>query len=353
MRWRSMPCAVRGTNTTRSATSRGPGIAAGITRTTGPTASMRGSASAPHRIRGGVRAVHVRELEPYIAAALGGGPIPSESERLEGFRRTGEAIMLALRTSQGVRLGDFKNRYGVDLLEHYAPVVGRFSRGGPSRTERRRSPADRARPVSCQRCLRSLCNIRLDDQSLGNPAAGRVHARLRRDRASCWDAKRTSTSVLAALCERRRCSCVSDPVAGRSARSSAPCSLRSRNRSSKVELEAVEGAMERLSPAEIAGGAVGLIVGLVIAFLIKSIVFEIISGAGTAGMLHRDRALPFRRDLCGVSWRARRRASIRVVPVPKSDATRPPRRLRRWSTRRRSSTAGSSRSSSAAFSKAR
>ncbi|HTA40562.1 MAG TPA: radical SAM family heme chaperone HemW [Candidatus Acidoferrales bacterium] len=80
--------------------------------------------------RAGVRAVHVRELEPYIAASLDGGPIPSESERLEGFRRAGEAIMLALRTSQGVRLADFKNRYGVDLLEHYAPVVGRFTEAG-------------------------------------------------------------------------------------------------------------------------------------------------------------------------------------------------------------------------------
>jgi oxygen-independent coproporphyrinogen-3 oxidase len=80
--------------------------------------------------RGGVRAVHVRELEAYIAAAQAGGPIPSESERLEGFRRAGEAIMLALRTSQGVRLADFKNRYDVDLLEHYAPVVGRFTGAG-------------------------------------------------------------------------------------------------------------------------------------------------------------------------------------------------------------------------------
>jgi oxygen-independent coproporphyrinogen-3 oxidase len=80
--------------------------------------------------RGGVRAVHVRELEPYIAAALAGGSIPSETERLEGFKRAGEAIMLSLRTSQGVRLGDFKNRYGVDLLEHYAPVVGRFTEAG-------------------------------------------------------------------------------------------------------------------------------------------------------------------------------------------------------------------------------
>lgn len=49
------------------------------------------------------------------------------------------------------------------------------------------------------------------------------------------------------------------------------------------ELELVERAMDRLSPAEIAGGAVGLIVGLVIAYLIKSIAFEFVSGGGKAG----------------------------------------------------------------------
>jgi oxygen-independent coproporphyrinogen-3 oxidase len=80
--------------------------------------------------RNGVRAVHVRTLEPYVEAALGGQAIPSERERLEGGRRAGEAIMLALRTSQGVRLDDFQNRYDIDLLEHYAPVVGRFTEAG-------------------------------------------------------------------------------------------------------------------------------------------------------------------------------------------------------------------------------
>ena len=49
------------------------------------------------------------------------------------------------------------------------------------------------------------------------------------------------------------------------------------------QLDLAEGAMERLTPAEIAGGAVGLIVGLMIAFLIKSIVFEMISDVGRAG----------------------------------------------------------------------
>jgi oxygen-independent coproporphyrinogen-3 oxidase len=79
---------------------------------------------------GGVRAVHTRSLDEYIEAALSGIPIPSETERLEGGKQAGEAIMLALRTSQGVRLDNFKNRYGIDLLKHYAPVVGRFTEAG-------------------------------------------------------------------------------------------------------------------------------------------------------------------------------------------------------------------------------
>jgi uncharacterized protein YacL len=49
------------------------------------------------------------------------------------------------------------------------------------------------------------------------------------------------------------------------------------------ELNAVERAIERLAPVELAGGAVGLILGLVIAFLIRSILFEFISTTGRAG----------------------------------------------------------------------
>jgi oxygen-independent coproporphyrinogen III oxidase len=80
--------------------------------------------------RDGVRSVHTRSLERYVAAALAGDPIPSEAERLEGRRRAGEAIMLALRTTQGVRLGDFKERYGIDLIRDYAAVVARFAQTG-------------------------------------------------------------------------------------------------------------------------------------------------------------------------------------------------------------------------------
>jgi uncharacterized protein YacL len=49
------------------------------------------------------------------------------------------------------------------------------------------------------------------------------------------------------------------------------------------ELNEVESAIERLSPGELAGGAIGLIVGLVIAFLVKSVLFEFLSITSRTG----------------------------------------------------------------------
>ena len=49
------------------------------------------------------------------------------------------------------------------------------------------------------------------------------------------------------------------------------------------ELDLVERAIERLAPAEIAGGAVGLLVGLGTALLVKSICWRFISITGRAG----------------------------------------------------------------------
>jgi uncharacterized protein YacL len=51
----------------------------------------------------------------------------------------------------------------------------------------------------------------------------------------------------------------------------------------ETELHQVERAMDRLAPGELVGGAVGLVTGLVIAFLIKSILFEFVAFAGPAG----------------------------------------------------------------------
>jgi oxygen-independent coproporphyrinogen-3 oxidase len=80
--------------------------------------------------REGVRSVHTRDLNEYLKAALGGEEIPAEAERLEGVQRTGEAVMLALRTAQGVPLRRFKERYGVDVLQFYAPVIERYRADG-------------------------------------------------------------------------------------------------------------------------------------------------------------------------------------------------------------------------------
>ncbi len=52
----------------------------------------------------------------------------------------------------------------------------------------------------------------------------------------------------------------------------------------EVELDEVERAMDRLSPGQILGGAIGLIVGLLVAFLLKNVLFEFVSNAGRAGV---------------------------------------------------------------------
>jgi uncharacterized protein YacL len=51
----------------------------------------------------------------------------------------------------------------------------------------------------------------------------------------------------------------------------------------EVELDSVEATIEGLAPGEVAGGAVGLIAGLVVAFLVKSVLFEFIANAGRSG----------------------------------------------------------------------
>ncbi len=79
---------------------------------------------------GGVRSTHTRDLETYAVAALAGDPVPSESERLEGAARAGEAIMLALRTAEGVDLASFRERYGLDVAQHYRAQIDELAEGG-------------------------------------------------------------------------------------------------------------------------------------------------------------------------------------------------------------------------------
>ncbi len=88
----------------------------------------------------------------------------------------------------------------------------------------------------------------------------------------------------------------------------------------EVQLRQAEGAMERLTPAEIAGGAVGLVVGLLVAFLIKGIVFELISDFGRAGT-YVAIVLYLIVAIFAAYLGARIGAKIRIVPVPRGSAS--------------------------------
>jgi uncharacterized protein YacL len=85
------------------------------------------------------------------------------------------------------------------------------------------------------------------------------------------------------------------------------------------QLSQAEGAIERLTPAEIAGGAVGLVVGLLIAFLIKGIVFELISDMGRAGTYIAIVLYLILAVFCAYLG-ARIGAKSRIVPVPRGAA---------------------------------
>ncbi|HVN69881.1 MAG TPA: PIN domain-containing protein [Candidatus Binatia bacterium] len=85
------------------------------------------------------------------------------------------------------------------------------------------------------------------------------------------------------------------------------------------QLRQAEGAMDRLTPAEIAGGSVGLIVGLLIAFLIKGIVFELISDFGRSGT-YVAIVLYLTVAIFAAYLGARIGAKIRIVPVPRNGA---------------------------------
>jgi oxygen-independent coproporphyrinogen-3 oxidase len=77
----------------------------------------------------GVRSTHTRDRAAYEDAALAGAPIPGDSEELTGDARTGEAVMLALRTGEGVDTRAFRERYGVDVFTHYAPIIAECADG--------------------------------------------------------------------------------------------------------------------------------------------------------------------------------------------------------------------------------
>ncbi|MGC1986496.1 MAG: hypothetical protein WA668_14015, partial [Candidatus Cybelea sp.] len=85
------------------------------------------------------------------------------------------------------------------------------------------------------------------------------------------------------------------------------------------QLTQAEGAIDRLTPAEIAGGAVGLVVGLLVAFLIKGIVFELISDVGRSGTYIAIVLYLFMATFAAYLG-ARIGAKTKIVPMPRGSA---------------------------------
>ena len=71
----------------------------------------------------GVRYRNARGFEEYCAAIEGGRSPRAEEEHLSEADRLGEAAMLALRTSDGIRDDDFHVRFGVDARAVFARPI--------------------------------------------------------------------------------------------------------------------------------------------------------------------------------------------------------------------------------------
>jgi oxygen-independent coproporphyrinogen-3 oxidase len=91
-----------------------------------------------HSFDGHRRWWNERKIKPYEARIDAGERPIADSEELSTPDLALEALMLEIRTAEGIDLRLFQERYGVDLLERNAPLVERLSREGLLRAEANR-----------------------------------------------------------------------------------------------------------------------------------------------------------------------------------------------------------------------
>lgn len=87
-----------------------------------------GPAAAGHL--GAVRRINTADLESYTRSLLSGDEPPCESEQLSGRRRAAEAIMLALRMTEGLDRTAFRSQYGLDPVEGFPNSISRYAADG-------------------------------------------------------------------------------------------------------------------------------------------------------------------------------------------------------------------------------
>jgi oxygen-independent coproporphyrinogen-3 oxidase len=92
--------------------------------------SYHGFGAGAARYLDGVRCSLTKSIQHYISCArLKIDPIES-CERLTGRGLMGETIMLGLRSSDGIDLGEFRERFGVSLMEAYGDAIERLQGDG-------------------------------------------------------------------------------------------------------------------------------------------------------------------------------------------------------------------------------
>ncbi|MGC9454405.1 MAG: radical SAM family heme chaperone HemW [Phycisphaerae bacterium] len=77
-----------------------------------------------------VRSTNTPGLENYVRSLLCGEDPPASTERLRGRTRAAEAVMLALRMTQGIDRDEFKSTYGLDVVEGFPRTVSRYCADG-------------------------------------------------------------------------------------------------------------------------------------------------------------------------------------------------------------------------------
>ncbi|NSW58380.1 MAG: radical SAM family heme chaperone HemW [Armatimonadetes bacterium] len=76
--------------------------------------------------RAGVRSRNVADSREYTRLALAGEELVREAERLGPEEALGEAMMLGLRLTEGIRPPELACRYGIDPRQRYADVIDRL-----------------------------------------------------------------------------------------------------------------------------------------------------------------------------------------------------------------------------------
>ena len=82
-----------------------------------------GFGPAAHSFYDGVRFANSRDVEGYLE----GRDIREYSEKIEGRDAADEYVMLGMRLSEGIDIGEFNRLFNIDFMEHYGNTFKRFA----------------------------------------------------------------------------------------------------------------------------------------------------------------------------------------------------------------------------------